>query len=49
MTTLTTANQLTLFRMFLIPAFVIFVVVRPGRAGRWSPSWSRGSPTASTA
>ena len=26
MTTLTTANQLTLFRMFLIPAFVIFVV-----------------------
>ena len=38
MTVLTPANQLTLLRMLLIPAFVILVVYGLSRAGRSSCS-----------
>ena len=44
----TLANQLTLLRMLLIPAFVLLVRLRVVRLGAASCSWWRASPTRST-
>ena len=49
MSALTLANQLTLLRMLLIPAFVILVVYGAARLGAGRVCASPASPTRSTA